>query len=239
MNIRNIENLTYEEAKELAVETMRIKDHDCFFVELGERFGYSILVFKDNMHVYYANDYELHHNWLVKKKGKESLRDYYIKEMQNKLYTDEELLQDIKSYDEYNKKSYFLRNYWIMRYDYLSAFVIGKENQKKLDKEKKSYPFFNIISFCYVKDDDIIKTQTKYLKHIEREFKKLKSNEDTFREMIKSELANHEACITCSYEETLQALGIRYDDLTYEQKKIVKEELDKQISNYYNNFKED
>lgn len=233
MNITNIEKLTYEEAKSLAVETMRIKDHTCIFAELGESFGYSILVFKNGMQIRYANDYELHHRWLVKEKGKEALRDFYIKEMQNKLYTDEELLQDIKSYDEYDKKSYFLRNYWIMRYDYLTAFAIGKKNQEKLEEDKKEYPFFNPISFCYVKDKNIIYTQTKLYKHIEKEFKKLKSNNDTFREMIRSELANHEACITCDYTEALNALGMEYDELTDEQKRIVKEELNKQINNYY------
>ena len=234
MNITNIESLTYEEAKALAVETMRIKDHDCVFAELGESFGYSILVFKYGMHIYYADDYELHHNWLVKEKGKEALRDFYIKEMQNKLYTDEELLQDIKSYDEYDKKQHFLRNYWIMKYDYLSAFAIGRENQEKVEKGKKSYPFFNPISFCYVKDKNIIEIQTKYLKHIEKEFKKLKSSNDTFREMIRYELANHEACITCDYTEALNALGMEYGRLTDEQKKIVNEELKKQIDSYNN-----
>ena len=78
MNITNIEKLTYEEAKSLAVETMRIKDHTCIFAELGESFGYSILVFKNGMQIRYANDYELHHRWLVKEKGKEALRDFYI-----------------------------------------------------------------------------------------------------------------------------------------------------------------
>ena len=65
MNITNIEKLTYEEAQKLAVETMRIKDHTCIFTELGESFGYSILVFKNGKQIYYANDYELHHAWLV------------------------------------------------------------------------------------------------------------------------------------------------------------------------------
>lgn len=232
MNITNIEKLTYEEAQKLAIETMRIKDHTCIFTELGESFGYSILVFKNEKQIYYANDYELHHAWLVREQGKEALRDFYIKEMQNKLYTDDELLQDIKSYDEYNKKSYFLRNYWIMRYDYLTAFAIGKKNQEKLEEDKKEYPFFNPISFCYVKDKNIIKNQLIYLNHIVEEFDKLKSSNDTFREMIRHELANHEACITCDYTEALNSLGIEYDELTDEQKKIVNEELKKQIANY-------
>lgn len=233
MNITNIEKLTYEEVQKLAVETMRIKDHTCIFTELGESFGYSILVFKNEKQIYYANDYELHHAWLVREQGKEALRDFYIKEMQNKLYTDDELLQDIKSYDEYNKKSYFLRNYWIMRYDYVTAFAIGKKNQEKLEEDKKEYPFFNTISFCYVKDKNILKIQGEYFKHIEKEFKKLKLNNDTFRAMIKYELANHEACITCDCTEALNSLGMEYDELTDEQKRIVKEELNKQIDNYY------
>lgn len=46
MTIREIEKLTFAQAKSIAIETVKIKEHDCFFVELGEHFGYSVLVFK-------------------------------------------------------------------------------------------------------------------------------------------------------------------------------------------------
>lgn len=46
MTITDIESLTYEQAKEIAIEMIMIKDHDCFFADLGENFGYSVLVFK-------------------------------------------------------------------------------------------------------------------------------------------------------------------------------------------------
>lgn len=232
MTITEIENLTYDQAIKMAEEVKKIKEHDCLFVEIDDGFGYSILVFKNGKHIYYANDYELHHGYLVKEKGKTALRDYYIEEMNNKLYTDAELLEPIKSYYEYEKKSYFLLNYWIMRYDYLSAFTISKEDKKKLEDGKKSYPFFNPNSFCYVKDKEIINTQTKYIYNIKTEYKKLKENNDTFREMISYELANYEACITCSYEETLEALGLRFEELSEEKQKIVMQELKKQINSY-------
>lgn len=233
MNIDAIENLTYIQAKGMAIEEMEIKGHECFFVDLGDAFGYSILVFKNERHIYYANDYELHHHWMVEEKGRDALRDFYINEMNNKLFTDEELFGDIKSYDEYSRKNYFLRNYWIMRYDYVSAFYIGDSQKKEIEKKKKKYPHYNPVCFCYVNDENIVKDAIKYSLYLEEAYENLKANDDTFREMIRSELENHEACITCTAEDALDALGLSYSDLTDEQKHIVKQELDKQIENYY------
>lgn len=70
MTIREIEKLTFAQAKSIAIETVKIKEHDCFFVELGEHFGYSVLVFKNGRHIYHANDYELLHSRLRKMEKK-------------------------------------------------------------------------------------------------------------------------------------------------------------------------
>lgn len=91
MNIKEIESLTLEEVKNNALEYMEIKEHDCFLIDFGGYFGYSILVFKDGKHIYHVNDYELHHHWIVKEKGRDALREYYIREMNEKLYTDAEI----------------------------------------------------------------------------------------------------------------------------------------------------
>ena len=50
--------------------------------------------------------------------------------------------------------------------------------------------------------------------------------------MVSRELANHEACITCDYTDALDALGLRFDELTEAQQEIVKKELDRQIHAY-------
>ena len=232
MTIEEIENLTYDKAKEIAVEIMKIKGHECIFAELGKHFGYSVLVFKNGHHVYFANDYELHHDYMVEEHGKEGLKEFYIKEMKNMLYTDAELLNEVQTYGEYRKKVYFLRNYWIMQYDHVSACYIGKEQKEKVEKERKNFPFYNHVSFCYVADEEIIKTSVKYLKHLQNAYEKLKADDKTFREMIRYELANHEACYTWDYSGALESLGLIYDELTETQKKIVKEELKKQIERY-------
>lgn len=234
MTITKIENLTYTEAKELAIEILNIKEHECFLVDFDGYFGYSILVFKNEKHIYYANDYELHHRHLVEEKGKEALKQFYIDSLNRKLYTDGELMEEVKTYDEYENKSYFLRNYWIMRYDYLSIFRINpsEKEEEEYQKMKKNFPFSNPISFCYVKEKEIIDTQKKYYEHLEKSFKELKENIETFREMICYQLANHEACITCSYQDALDSLCLKVEDLTEEQCNIVKEELRKQIARY-------
>lgn len=225
MTIREIEKLTFAQAKSMAIENVKIKEHDCFFVELGEYFGYSVLVFKNGRHIHYANDYELHHSLTVKKKGKEGLKQYYIKSLNKKLFTDSELLEPIGSYEEYNRKDYFLRNLWIMRYDYISAF-------DAIEESKKTHPFFNPMSFCYVANKEIIHQESKYFEHLQKEFEKLSNDLDSFRKIIAIELANHEACLTCDSKEALSAIGLKFDDLPIDKQNIVKVELKKQINNY-------
>ena len=233
MTITKIEELTFEEAKEIALEIIKIKDHDCVFVDFNNRsLGYSVLVFKDGKHIHYVNDYELHHSYMVKEQGKETLRQYYIDEMNNRLYTDMELLEDIKTYDEYKKKDYFLRNYWIMRYEYLSIFGIGEEAQRNFDNVKPNFPFYSSVSFCYVADEGIVEIQKKYCEHLEAAYKTLQENNDTFREMIRYELGNHEACITYDYTDALKALGYTWEKLSDEQRQITLEELKKQCRWY-------
>lgn len=119
-----------------------------------------------------------------------------------------------------------------MRYDHVSACYIGKEQKAKIEEAKKNFPFYNHISLCYVADEKIIETQKKYFEHLQSAYQKLKADDETFREMIHYELANHEACYTWDYSDALEALGLVFDELTEAQKKIVKEELNKQIERY-------
>lgn len=234
MNIKEIESLTLEEAKNIALENLTIKDHACFFVDFGGHFGYSALVFKNGKHIYHANDYELHHRWLVKEKGRDALKEYYIKEMNGKLYTDVEMMEEPTSYDEYEKKNHFLRNYHIMRYDHESIFFIGTDTEREERKKRieKNYPYYNPVSFCYVAEPEIINIQKKYLEILQNAYERLQNDLGVFREMVRKELANHEACITCDYTDALNALGLTFEGLSEERQKIVKEELKRQIENY-------
>lgn len=231
MTIREIEVLIIEELetlrKEGKAELINIKEHNCYLTDLGEVFGYSVLVFKNNHHIHYANDYQLHHS----KKTVEELKQWYIDTLNQKLFTEMELMEEVHTYDEYTRKDYYVRNYWIMQFDRISAFYIGKPD-KELEKAKNRM-LYCPTCFCYVKDQNIVEKASKFIEHIEESFSKTKEDKEVFRKMISYELANHEACITCDYRDTLDSLGLKFEKLTNEQKQIVKEELKKQINSYY------
>ena len=230
--ISDIRDITYGQAQLIALETMEIKTHDIFFVDFGGGFGYSVLVFRNGKHIYYANDYELHHQYKSEREGKEALRKYYIDTISNKLFTDEELLQCVASYDEYKRKDHFLRNYWSMQFDSLSIFGIGDKAQKEFDEAKPNFPFYNPVSFCYVANEEIVKKSKMFLAHLEKEYTELKTNDGAFRDMIRYELVNHEACITCDYTDALDTLGMVFEELTEERQDIVISELNRQIREY-------
>lgn len=166
---------------------------------------------------------------MVKTEGKESLKEWYIETLSRKLFTDKELLEPVLSYGDYERKDYFLRNYWIMRYDYISIFSIGAEEQMKVEEGKKTHPFFNPVCFCYVANENIVNEANKYNFHLQNSFKKLKENDEAFRKMVRCELDNHEACVSYDYEAALDSLGLRFEELPKDKQKIVKEELNKQI----------
>ena len=91
MTIEEIRALTQKELETLRIkgkaELLNIKEHDCYFTDLEGAFGYSVLVFKNNHHIYYANDYQLHH----KNKTKEDLKQWYINILSNKPDKDQKI----------------------------------------------------------------------------------------------------------------------------------------------------
>ena len=89
MTISEIQSLDENSVKAMAKEAIEIKGHMVYFVDLGENFGYSALVFSDGRHIYHANDYALHHEGM--KDDAQSLRDRYVKTMNEKLFTEEML----------------------------------------------------------------------------------------------------------------------------------------------------
>lgn len=207
MAIREIENLTENEAKEMAVETMVIKDHNIYFVNFDDAFGYSALVFKNGHHIHYANDYQLHHGWMVKEKGMDALRQWYIDTMNHKLYTETELQEPLKDYDDYKAKEYYLRNYYPMQIDYVSIFAIGEKAQAEVKRKAKGMQY-NPVSFCYMKDVDFVKKQVKLLATLLSREAEMKETPEYWIKAFKHEMYNHEYSINWDADpDTLSVFG--------------------------------
>lgn len=244
--IKGIEALTLEEVvilhdKLLGSSKENIKGHEVYFVDFGGYFGFSALVFLNGKHLYYADDFQLHHKMKYTYHGKEvesvphtpeTLKDYYIEVFNNKLFTFDEL-QYSYNYDDYQKKDYYFRNYWIMQFDRLSAFYIsGTDAEKEFKKAEKKYPFYNCYSFCYMKDENIIKLQLETARKLLDSYKNILKDPELFREAVRYELDNHEACITMEYYDALGALGVSYSKLSDQFKAIVNTELNDCIRRY-------
>ena len=220
LNINDIEALSIEEVKAIALEKLNVKGFDIYLVDLGEYFGYSALVFKDEHHIYFANLYEVHYRY--NGPTHEQLKDKYISLLNNKLFIDEELTA-VKDHEEYEKKIEFIRNYMPQEYDYLTAFCIngiykGKDKEKY---ESGEYTAYSNIAFAYFKDNSYHNRAKPLINKLERSYKEAMENIDNFKEAVKQALYNYEACITCEYETALDSLGLNYEDLPKNKQEIV------------------
>lgn len=94
-----------------------VKGYSAWFVQL-ESYGYSVLVTKNGRRIDTADDYELHHRG----KAREELRKLYMKELNKKLFTDEELRAPSKSYTEHKAKRDYVLSIYPLQREHMSMF---------------------------------------------------------------------------------------------------------------------
>lgn len=106
--IKDIESMSEANLADMADEVETIKGHTVYFVDFGGYFGFSACVCADGQHIYYANDYELHHEG----KSRDELREIYRRKLTGTLFTESEL-STVSSYEdksaEKNAESF---DYW-------------------------------------------------------------------------------------------------------------------------------
>ncbi|MBR6859708.1 MAG: hypothetical protein IKM73_00105 [Acidaminococcaceae bacterium] len=190
--IQEIESVTEEQARDSALETLSIKGHTIYLVDFGGTFGYSCLVFCNGRHIYYANDYQLHHGTV---ESLEELRQLYINKLNNILFTEDEIDQPLKDYDEYTRKDYFLRNYYNMREEYVSMF--GSFNDPEFTKqyEKKTANMIrDVYSFCYYPADkaDFIRHHYELVSKLQKRRREMQENFEYQKGAFLYEMYNHE-----------------------------------------------
>lgn len=190
--IRDIEKMTECDAFTLALEKMSIKDHDVYIVDFGAPFGYSAVVFKNGNHVFYANDYELHHQG----RTREDLRQWYIDTLNGKLFTDDEITAPLADYNDYSRRLYFLNNYYAMRVnpsERVSIFgIFNTDEQVKEHEEKIKGMTLNPVGLCHMKDKEFIKHHVALFNELERLKDGLAENFEYQKAAFKHEMFNHE-----------------------------------------------
>ena len=193
MTISEIESLDENQVKAMAKEAIEIKGHTVYLVDLGGYFGYSALVFSDGRHIYHANDYALHHG--DKKNDEKSLRDWYVKAMNYKLFTEDELRTTSDDYSEREAKEHYLYDYYPMKREYQTMFCKPEEAAEWYKRDKDS-AIFSDIALAYFKPCD-----AAFVAHLDELCKAFEACNNPLRdyehakEAFEHEMWNHEYSI--------------------------------------------
>lgn len=187
--ITDVEKLTEDQAREMSERFLQYKGHNIYFVTFEGGFGYSYLVFKDGAHIYYANDYALHHN----NRSRDELDKWYNDSIKAKLFDDNDFEKDITSYEDYRKKMEYLTNYYMMRVPYISAFNIfhNDEEEKAFEKSIKNMTY-DPVGFGYVKDSSFVEKHKELYKRLMENYNRKLNDYDYLKSMIIYEMGNHE-----------------------------------------------
>ena len=214
MNIREIEAMTREDIEREKLEgPISIKEHDIYFVDIQPYFGYSAIVFFKDRQIHYANDYELHHKYIVEEKGKDALREFYLKKYQNILFTDDEL-KSVKNYEDYQAKSRYLRDFYPQRAEHETIFCINptEEETKAFRKKVKGW-YYDDVAFAYFPDKAFVERHRKLYKGLEDAKNVFENSYDYLKEAYLSEMYNHEYGI--NLQGDYDVLSAFYDDVPY------------------------
>lgn len=193
--IEDIESLTRKEAEKMAEKKISVKGYDVFFIDFGGYFGYSMIVYWNDRLIKYANDYELHHEYIVKKTGIEGLKVHYIKTINNTLFTEDEL-GVVENYDDYLRKGRYLSNLYPLRSEYETIFCINptKEEQEAFKKKTKGWTY-DPKAFAYFPDKAFVEQHLQLCKKLDMAEAKLKNDYKYLKEAYIQEMFNHEYSI--------------------------------------------
>ncbi len=192
--IKDIERMSAADLSSFAEEVETIKGHTVYYIDFGGAFGFSACVCADGQHIYYANDYELHHRG----KSRDELRALYRRELSGKLFTGAEL-QTVTSYDDYAAKSYYIRNYYAMRRPYISAFFIGSDAERAEIEKKTEKMVFSPVFMAYYAPEDtaFVKRGAALLRGLDKAEQRNKGNAEYWKSAFLHEMYNHEYGINC------------------------------------------
>lgn len=217
--------LTYEQIKEAAIKSINIKGFECFFINLGQNIGYSMLVFKNKRYIYHANEYQRYGHYDIT--DDDQLFTLYVKELNDGLFTDEEMKEMSYTRDEYVQKKYFLENYFILQFHYLPTWYESTRFKEMYQMLKIQFPYRCDVCRCYVDSQEIVDQANKYKENLEKSLKNMENNHKLLRRIISEKIQKKDMIKFMSPIMLLSSIGIDYHDLTEDEKKIAHEELRK------------
>lgn len=219
INVTDIKNLSQADVFDLAFEKFSCKGHDCYIADFGQDIGTSVIVFKNNHQLFHANEYQFCHPNM----DKTALISFYKKNCKKVLFSNTELLADVKGYDDYILKSNYIRNILSQAYDHL--FGDAFSSNKKCDITHKliesKFKYFSNVAFAFYSSPEYVDYASSIISHLDKCFDVNKYRANKFRKMIRQELYDSEG----DYHGALGNCGVDESNLTAEEARIIDEEL--------------
>lgn len=210
--IKDIENITEDKALEMAGEHTIIKGHDVYFIDFADAFGYSCIVFWEGRLIRFAGDYELHHHG----KTHAELKEWYIKCLKDKLYTEKELAEPLKDYGDYQRRQYYLHNYYGDHEPNESQFqIFHSDAEREAFAEKVKGLLYNPVCFGYYESADFVKRCGELKEAIEKAKEDMENNFDYWYKGFYYEFGNYECIYGGRYDEAAAAVlnGMKWNDV--------------------------
>ena len=190
-------------------EAVPVKGYTVYLLDFEDAFGYSMIVFGDGRQIIWANDYEMHHSG----QSREELRRMYLDRAESVLFTEQELAEPLKSYDDFQRRRKFITELLPLKRDFMSWFHIDRTPEekaaRKLDEAKHPVVCMPAMGFFTEEDagfGDYV--SGLYLALMEQE-QDVANNYEYQKNAFYYELGNHEYHIN-TYQgdwDTLSAFG--------------------------------
>lgn len=201
-NIDRIESISEAEAQVMAEKHEVIKGHDVYFIDFGGYFKYSYVVFLRGHLLRYAGDYELHHTSM----SREQLEKWYAKTLKQKLFTERQLKNKLRNYGDYQRRMYYLHNYYGDLEDHISIFGDGtnKEFVAEYNREKANL-HYNKVTFAYYKNPEFVQKCADLEKDIEAAREAMDNDFEYWKKAFRYEFGNYECIYGGRYTEAAYA----------------------------------
>ena len=208
----DIEDLDEKQAKTMAIETAEIKGFNVYFIDFGEYFNYCALVYKDGRHINHASLNQLTDGGnTAESEGQIGLKNRYVKILNDKLFTEDEIVGPVKSYKDFSAKLYFLQNLYSQQRESVSFFNIFHNEEEEAEYDRKvSGMIRDAVGLCYYypKVQEFVKHHYELREALFKAKDQMKNDYDYWFNAFLYEMYNHEYMISWNGDyNTLSTFG--------------------------------
>lgn len=203
-SIDDIRSITEEIALVMSDDHEKIKGHDCYFIDFGIGWGYTVLVFFNGHQIRFAGDSALHHHG----ESRVELKEIYVKKLTEKLYTDEELASPIRSYSDLQNRENYLLDYYGDRENHVSFYhIFNEEGMEEWYREETAGLYTSYITHAHYKSEEFCKKVQELWNGVEKAKEKLATDFDFWKNAFYHEFFNHECMYGGRFTEAAYATG--------------------------------